>query len=193
MIFKSWVWIRYVKLQIDFAYVCILFMTMNEMRINSKYIRKEMSYISVLIEKNAVLNLYYNATKYILLSKYSYISDLYFKRNTRDVWHTFSLRWFFQKCCYPCLKVLCLLKLWTSSDTEPSTSPLKCTILLVPDRIFQKTLFQSPNAGFNIFFRNYSKSTWWEVSHLFVSQEPAAVWQIFRGVVMCHWTIADVK
>lgn len=66
---------------------------MNEMRINSKYIiRKEMSYISVLIEKNVVLNLYYNATKYILLSKYSYISDLYYKRNIRDVRHTFSLR-----------------------------------------------------------------------------------------------------
>lgn len=52
-------------------------MTTNEMRINSKYIRKEKSYISVLIEKNVVLNLYYNATKYIMLLKYSYISDLY--------------------------------------------------------------------------------------------------------------------
>ena len=164
---------------------------MNKMKVNSKYIRKEISCISVLIEKNVVRSLCYNATKYIRLSKYSYIFD--FKRNARDIQHTFSLRWFFQKCCYPCLKVLCLLKLWTSSDAEPSTSPLKRTILLVPDRIFQKTLFQSSNSGYNIYFRNYSKSTWWEDSNRFLSQEPAAVWQIFSGIIMRHWTIADVQ
>lgn len=71
--------ISYVKPQIDFAYVCVLVCVVceyewNEHTTKQVYQKGSLSYISLFIEKNVVLNLDYAETKYILFSKYSCIS-----------------------------------------------------------------------------------------------------------------------
>lgn len=115
--------ISYVNPQINRLCMCVCMCVSLWMWMERAYNRTNLSKRKIVIcfiiyRKNVVLNLYYNDTKYILCSKYSYICDTHCKRNCRGVPSTFNLRWLCQQCCYPCLKVqlgLCSAKLWTSS------------------------------------------------------------------------------